>query len=599
MPSTLPSPPELLSPEQSWARERGILQYVVDNVPYCIFWKDAESRYLGCNKNFAALAGRGSPREMIGKTDYDTAWQANADEYRRDDRETMLRDVPLISQEVVTRDSQGREMVLLTSKVPLRDEGGTIIGVLGSVVDITERKQVENELERAKNAAEGALRTKADFIANMSHEFRTPLTLIVSPLESLMAGDSGLLPGAAVVQIERAHRNALRLLGMVNDLLDFSRLDAKKQEALRERVDLAELTRQLVDDAQPLASVRRLQLEFTSLLREPTLPVDRRLFEKILMNLLGNALKFTPPDGTISVSLCDRGDEFELAVRDTGIGIAAESHARIFERFAQADHTSTRRYGGTGLGLALVKEFTELMGGHVGLESAPGAGARFSVRLPRQAPTAPRAESTIPADPVRRWSSADLPSSDTLPPDGDEVEDEALPSVLLVEDNLEMRSHLTQILRGRYRVSTVGSGKRALDLARRQRPDVIISDIMMPELDGLSLVEIVKSDEALRHIPVILLSARPAKDTAVTALEAGADDYIEKPFSAAELRARVRAAYRVGGALRREALLTDELDRVQRELGRLRRANGIEEPNSEYDVTVRPGRQVSSGSSRD
>jgi PAS domain S-box-containing protein len=565
MASTLPSPNEVLSPEQTLARERSILQYVVDNVPYCIFWKDKESRYLGCNKNFAALDGSSDPRELIGRTDYDMAWREHAEGYRRFDRATMERGEPLLNQEEVTHDDQGREMVILTSKVPLRNESGEVIGLLGIIVDITDRKRIETELKAAKEEAERAARIKGEFLANISHELRTPLTLVASPLESLLAGDSGPLPRAAVSQIERAHRNALRLVGMVNDLLDFSRLDAGKQRVVREHTDVAQLAALIVSDAQPLASARGLSLEFASHLEQGPLSIDRGMFEKILMNLLGNALKFTARGGRVEVLLRPQAEHFELEVRDTGIGIARVDHERIFERFQQGDATSTRQYGGTGLGLALVKEFSELMGGSVSVDSQEGRGARFSVLLPRQPGSRVGATTPLQTLEVTRWSTMQQAPSDTLPPDA-ELSEEELPSLLLVEDNDEMRTYLRQLLAGRYRVISVDNGRAALEAARQELPDVILSDVMMPGLDGLTLVEILKSDEALRHIPVVLLTARAAKDAAVSALEAGADDYICKPFSPAELRARLRAAYRLGHAVRRMAELEKELAHAREQL---------------------------------
>ena len=587
MPSTLPSALYELSAEQRLARERAILQYVVDNVPYCIFWKDKNSRYLGCNKNFAALDGSSDPREMIGKTDHDTAWRAHANDYRRFDRETMERGVPLLDQEEITRDDRGREMVILTSKVPLRNEAGEVIGLLGIIVDITQRKRIERELQGAKEEAERALRVKTEFLANMSHELRTPLTLVLSPLESLLSGDAGALPADVAGYIQRSHRNATRLLGMVNDLLDFSRLEAGKQEVLRERVDVTELVGQIVDDARPLGVARRLTLELESTLGAEKMPIDRVMFEKIVLNLLGNAIKFTPPGGDIELRLSATEHEFELSVTDTGIGIDPASHARIFERFQQADPTSTRRYGGTGLGLALVKEFAELMGGAVGLESERGKGSCFRVRLPRlvDAPGLPRANVSLPSQRLLS-SSARLSGVDTLPPETPEQTPESLPHVLLVEDNADMRAHLGDLLRGRYRVSYAENGRQALELARRHRPDVILSDVMMPELDGMSLVEIVKSDETIRHIPIILLTARSGKDALVAALEAGADDYIAKPFSPAELRARIRAAYRLGEAHRHLAAMEAEL-RVARE--RLAQSEHLGRgPQAERFDTLRP-----------
>jgi PAS domain S-box-containing protein len=551
------------------ARERAILQYVVDNVPYCIFWKDRDSRYLGCNKNFAALDGLADPREIVGKTDYDTAWRAHAEAYRRFDRETMDRGIPLLNQEEVTQDDKGRQMVILTSKVPLRNEAGDVIGLLGIIVDITQRKQIEQDLSKAKEQAELALRSKNAFLANISHELRTPLTLVRSPLESLLSGDSGDLSGAARAQVERAHRNALRLLGMVEDLLDFSRLEAGKQDVLREPTDVGGLCASIVDDAQSLAGARGLTLDFQSNLPQAVLLIDRGMLEKITLNLVGNALKFTPPGGAVTVSLGQSRGCLELGVADTGIGIDSSSHERVFERFAQVDPAATRRYGGMGLGLALVKEFAELMGGSVTLESELGKGARFLVRLPfvLDTPLPITSGGSLLTD--RRLSSLGGSSGDTLPPDDDvESTGEALPRVLLVEDNTDMRGHLTQLLRGRYRVSTAGDGKQALNMMRTESFDVVLSDVMMPELDGLSLVEIVKSDEQLRHLPIILITARSGKDALVSALEAGADDYIAKPFSPAELRARVRAAYRLGHAHRRMAQLEDELRVTQARLER-------------------------------
>jgi signal transduction histidine kinase/CheY-like chemotaxis protein len=463
-------------------------------------------------------------------------------------------------------------MVILTSKVPLRNAADDVIGLLGIIVDITDRKRIETELQLAKELAERASRIKGEFLANMSHELRTPLTLVASPLESLLAGDAGPLPRAAIVQLERAQRNAQRLVGMVNDLLDFSRLEAGKQPVLPERTDVGQLAALIVHDAEPLAMARGLQLGFDDQLGPGPLQLDRSMFEKILMNLLGNALKFTPGGGSVRVCLRRRDGDFELSVADTGIGIAPGDQQRIFERFQQADATTTRRFGGTGLGLALVKEFAELMGGSVGVESAVGQGARFFVRLPlRPAVLTPSAPALPVTDP-RRWSSMQSIPGDTLPPDAD-IATEQQPSVLLVEDNPEMRSYLRQLLAGRYRVIAVENGRVALEVARLELPDVILSDVMMPGLDGLTLVEIVKSDEALRHIPVILLTARAGKDAVVSALEAGADDYISKPFSPAELRARVRAAYRLGHAYRRLAAMAEELARTKEQVSAAQRSS--------------------------
>jgi len=349
----------------------------------------------------------------------------------------MERGVPLLDQEEVTHDDQGREMVILTSKVPLRNEAGDVIGLLGIIVDITQRKHIETELQSAKEQAERAARIKGDFLANMSHELRTPLTLVLSPLESLMAGDAGPLPAPFLSQVQRAHRNAVRLLGMVNDLLDFSRLEAGKQQVVLEGTDVSELAMLIVEDGQPAAESLGLKLEFETQLGPEPVPVDRSMMEKIVLNLLGNALKFTPSGGTIRVLLRPAGTELELSVSDTGIGIARSDQQRIFERFQQADSTSTRRYGGTGLGLALVKEFSELMGGSVAVESEVGKGSRFVVKLPRQLAGTMPLTSSLPARHAQLWTSLNPASGDTIPPDAIEAGEHELPCVLLAEDNAE------------------------------------------------------------------------------------------------------------------------------------------------------------------
>jgi signal transduction histidine kinase/CheY-like chemotaxis protein len=508
----------------------------------------------------------------------------------------MDRGVALLNQEEVTHDDQGREMLILTSKVPLRNEAGDVIGLLGIIVDITQRKQTERDLERAKEQAERALRVKSDFLVNISHELRTPLTLVRGPLESLLAGDSGTLSGAVSSQIERAHRNALRLLGLVDDLLDFSRLEAGKQEVLREPTDVYDLVGQIVDDAQPLASARSLTLDFQSSLDHELVSVDRGMFEKVILNLLGNALEFTPPGGTVLVSLEKekKSGALELCVVDSGIGIDAAHHERVFERFQQLDPVAARRYGGMGLGLALVKEFTELMGGRVELQSQIGQGARFLVRLPIASEPRTLAAALPPSVLDRPWSSLTSSSGDTLPPGDVESAGEVLPRVLLVDDNPDMRSHLSQLLRGRYIVNTAENGKRALELMRTESPHVVVSDVMMPELDGLSVVEIAKSDGALCHIPIILLTARAGKDSLVAALETGADDYIAKPFSPAELRARVRAACRLGEAHRRLADLTEELQQTKRLLELAERRHRSEGPEPGETPDSRPRLALSS-----
>jgi PAS domain S-box-containing protein len=541
MDSTPSQCPELTI-EQRLAQERAILQYVVDNIPYLIFWKDRQSRYLGCNKNFAALDGRADPSQMVGKTDYDTVWKAYADEYREGDRATMDRGEPILDKEERTPGPDGQERVILTSKVPLRNDPGDVIGLLGIIVDITERKRIEVELQRAKEAAESAASARSDFMANISHELRTPLTLVLGSLESLLAGRAGALGDGLRAQLERARRNGARLSNLVDDLLDFSKVEAGKAPPSWEACDVSELVSCIVQDAQAVAASRRIDLALSTELPGAALMVDRRMLEKITLNLLGNALKFTPPGGRVEVALRSSAERFELSVEDTGSGIPASRRHLLFQRFQQLDAAATRKYEGTGLGLALVKEFAQAMGGDVGVESEAGRGARFFVRLPRTVateaapPTAARAQRPAARLDLLAPPAAGCPRPKPAAPAG---------TVLVAEDNPELRAHLVEIVGAAYEVIDVENGRAALDAARARRPDVIVSDVMMPEMSGFELVAALKSDPALRAVPVLLLTARAGTEAIVTGLEGGADDYLAKPFHAAELLARVRAAHRL------------------------------------------------------
>jgi signal transduction histidine kinase/ActR/RegA family two-component response regulator len=423
---------------------------------------------------------------------------------------------------------------------------------------ITNAQAYEAERRRAEQLAE-LDRAKTAFFSNVSHEFRTPLTLMLGPLEDELRDN----PGASA-RLEIAHRNALRLLKLVNTLLDFSRLEAGRIEASYEATDLARLT-------TDLASVFRSAIEKAGLALVVDCPptgepvyVDRDMWEKIVLNLLSNALKFTF-EGEIEVML-RRGDgAVELTVRDTGIGISEAELPRIFERFHRIKGARARTHEGTGIGLALVQELVKLHGGTAIAESTVDVGTRFHVRIPlgsKHLPSdrigAPRtlAPTSLGANPfieeALRWVptperhpaaalARELPPRATAP-------DAPRARVLVADDNADMREYLVQLMGKHWVVEAASDGLAALEAARRQAPDLVLADVMMPGLDGFELLARLRGDPVTREMPIILLSARAGEESRVEGMEAGADDYLVKPFSARELLARVGTHLRLARA---------------------------------------------------
>ena len=404
------------------------------------------------------------------------------------------------------------------------------------------------ELDRAKTA----------FFANISHEFRTPLTLIVGPLEELRSRFAQSDPGVRE-ELEVIHRNGLRLGKLVNSLLDFSRIEAGRMQARFEPVDLGAVTAEL-------ASVFRSAVEKAGLrfavdcprLHEPVY-VDRGLWEKVVLNLLSNALKFTF-EGSIGVTVDADGGEAVVCVTDTGIGVPPDEMTHLFERFHRIENARSRSNEGSGIGLALVQELVGLHGGAITAESTEGVGTSFTIRLPFGAAhlpadaLVPEAESRVAFTTVEpyvqealRWLPTDqadpaLHGID-LPDSGAAVSAPAVRlKVLVADDNADMREYLTRLLSGAgYKVQAVADGREALEAVRVQIPDLIVSDVMMPRVDGLSLVAGLRSEPRTAAVPVLLLSARADQAASIQGLQAGADDYLVKPFAAADLLARARA----------------------------------------------------------
>jgi len=411
----------------------------------------------------------------------------------------------------------------------------------------------EAERRRAESLAE-LDRAKTAFFSNVSHEFRTPLTLLLGPTEDALHE-----PALTPVQRERLaliHRNALRLQRLVNTLLDFSRIEAGRLEATFAPTDLTRLTGEVASTFRSAIERAGLRLTVDLAPLPSEVYVDRDLWEKIVLNFLSNALKFTH-EGEIVVALREAGTAVELAVRDSGTGIPPEELPRIFERFHRVQGARGRTYEGTGIGLALVQELVKLHGGEVAVESRVGVGSTFRVRIPLgkahlppdritdvRAEPAPIAHASPFVEEALRWTSevdegtilADAP----VPTTGATRAAES--TIIVADDNADMRDYLSRRLRQQgYRVEAVPDGESALRAIEQRRPDLVIADVMMPVLDGFRLLAAVRRAPATRDIPIVLLSARAGEESRIEGLEAGADDYLVKPFSARELLARVGA----------------------------------------------------------
>lgn len=423
----------------------------------------------------------------------------------------------------------------------------------------------EEERARAEALAE-IDRAKTTFFSNVSHEFRTPLTLMLGPLEDALADRENLVPRERE-RIEIVHRNGLRLLKLVNSLLDFSRIEAGRAQASVEPTDLSTLTTELASNFRSAMEKAGLRYVVEAQPLSRPVPVDRDMWEKIVLNLLSNAFKFTF-DGQVSVELKEVGDTAVLTVRDTGTGIPAQELSRLFERFHRIEGARGRSIEGSGIGLALVQELVKFHGGSVDVESVEGTGTAFSVSIPflsapssnnnerrerSGTPTAVRAESYVQE--ALRWlpDGAHEASELASPPSTQQGVAQDGPRILLADDNADMRDYVRRLLSGSYRVDIVGDGLAALEAIRQERPDLLLTDIMMPRLDGFGLIRTIREDEGLRDLPIIALSAKAGEEAKVEGLDVGADDYLVKPFSARELVAVVHSALELA-KVRRETV---------------------------------------------
>ena len=419
---------------------------------------------------------------------------------------------------------------------------------------IANSRAYQEERKRAEALAE-IDRAKTTFFSNVSHEFRTPLTLMLGPLEETLA-DTSLSPGVHE-SLDVAQRNSMRLLKLVNTLLDFSRIEAGRIEAVYEAVDLQSFTYELASVFRSAIEKAGLKLIVEASPIDADVYVDREMWEKIVFNLLSNAFKFTF-EGQITVSLKESEATVELEVSDTGTGIPETELPHLFERFHRVKGAQGRSYEGSGIGLALVQELVRQHGGTVHVKSDIGRGSTFTVRIPtgsshfvaeRLGGTRTLASTSVHSEAyvseLLKWLPDGMTQLDTFAAPVSEVSppplDQPRARILLVDDNTDMRDYLKRLLATKYDVEALADGESALAATRGENFDLILSDVMMPKLDGFGLLRALRADDKTRTIPVILLSARAGEESRVEGMGAGANDYLIKPFSARELMARVEA----------------------------------------------------------
>jgi signal transduction histidine kinase/DNA-binding response OmpR family regulator len=436
------------------------------------------------------------------------------------------------------------------------------------------QKEAEMEHFQAEHLAE-IDRLKSRFFANISHEFRTPLTLVLGPIrkwrernrEEELTKDMGM-----------AERNASRLLSLVNQLLDLSKIEAGAMLLRTQRVNIVPIVKGIAFSFESSAGLRKIDLEVAAAADEIEVYVDGDKLEKVLSNLLSNALKFTPEGGKVGVAvrisrspltphigardedsarwrLSEREEFVEISIRDTGIGIPVENLRHIFDRFYQVDNSETRRFGGSGIGLALAKELVDLHHGEIHVQSEAGKGTEFTVRLPMGRNHLKDEEIALGSDDeqekIEEVDGTGLDQGREEERIGHIQGNGQKSIILIVEDNADVRAYVREQLIA-YQVLESCNGVEGIETAREVIPDLIISDVMMPGKDGYALCRILKTDEKTSHIPIILLTAKAASEHKIEGLETGADDYLTKPFDAKELLTRIRNLIEIRQQLRKK-----------------------------------------------
>jgi PAS domain S-box-containing protein len=517
---------QLRAREQQLYQERNTLRTLIDNLPDFIYIKDPQSRFVACNAAVSNFMGAAKPEQLIGRTDFDFYPHDRAAEFFADEQHIIQAGQPLINKNEPNAGQTGKLRWILTTKLPLRDDRGKVVGIVGISRDVTQAKEDEQHLHQAKQAAESANKAKSQFLANISHEIRTPLNAIIGVSKTLGKHDPENLTAKQLEGLDIVNRSSQRLLMLIHGVLDLSKIESGKIELALRPFSLDVLIAGVKSVAKTLSDKPEVNFVVQKAATLPeTVVSDAHKLHEILTNIISNAFKFTNR-GQVVLSIYDKENRLYFEVSDTGIGITEKDRDRIFEEFTQLDSSTTRKYQGTGLGLTISKKLVEMLGGQIGVESTLGEGTTISFYVPLKTPQQKAAAEELTE---AKEHHTDVTKQAVHAPSAS-PEQQFLPKVLVAEDDEFSRAAIKLMLENRYELIFAEDGNEAVDKYFEANPDAVLMDIMMPVVDGYEAFDRIRKKATGPTVPVIALTAKAMKDDRDELLAFGFTDYIPKPI---------------------------------------------------------------------
>ena len=507
--------------EKQLYHSQRMLEHIINTIPVRVFWKDLDSKYLGCNRLFAQDAGINEQSKIIGKSDYDLLWSEQAKDYIDTDQQIMRSGEPKLNFEEMQNLPDGTISWLEKNKIPLTDTNGKVFGILGTYQNITERKQIETALIEAKNDADRANHAKSEFLSSMSHELRTPLNAIIG-LSELYDYDNNLSERQKDTA-KKIHSAGGLLLSLINEVLDLARIETGHVELSMDDISTTKAFEECVELTKSLASSHNVSINIANKCCDHAIHADYNRFKQILLNLITNAIKYNKENGQVDV-YCSKGENntVRINVCDTGQGISKQNLKQLYEPFNRLGAEKGKTEG-TGIGLIITKQLIELMGGKLGVESTAGKGSTFWVEMKASFNNGDSCNMTNtekPCDDLNSASSCGI-------------------QILVVEDNMiNQEVILRQMEVLGYAPEFADNGVEALDKLKNKNYDIILTDIQMPEMNGYELTHAIRNNEkdSNQHSTIIAITANAMQGDEQRCLESGMDDFISKPVDMNKLQ---------------------------------------------------------------